>query len=570
MKPFAFTAVLALFLPLALYAQTPAASPTSSDISYDDADPAQVLDLYRANSERPVPAVVYIHGGGWRAGSKSRVPAYLLNLVAEGWISLISIEYRFTDVEVHPAQVNDCARAIQFIRRNAAEWNIDPSKIGAIGNSAGAHLSLWLALHDDVANPDSEDPVEQESSRISCAIGLAGPTDWGLLDNLEHQHPAYRQLLGYEPGTLAAEMAVEKMASVSPISFASKDDPPVLIVHGDADKIVPVAHARRLHQALVKVGAPSHLRIVPDGGHAMPKTPEDVKVIVAFIRRHLLPKPKPTGTTRIDPEIDARLETHADLTYASYGGRELQLDLYRSADMGKAKLPGILCIHGGGWFRGNRRGMENLAKTLATEGYVAATITYRLSGESPFPAAIHDCKAAVRWMRANAKEFGIDPNRIGAIGLSAGGHLTALLGTSAGVEELEGAGGHGAFSSEIQAYLPLGAQTDAMSERIRDISRTSEAWQKFLGGSQEERTEAYRLASPMTHLDRSDPPALLMSGEFDDPSTRGEFFRKRMKEMGLPTGFIPIDGAPHAFLGGQNWFDQCASEAIRFFDEHLK
>ena len=115
------------------------------------------------------------------------------------------------------------------------------------------------------------------------------------------------------------------------------------------------------------------------------------------------------------------------------------MDVYRpKGEWGQ--LPAVVCIHGGGWAKGDRSSHANLAKALAARGYVAATISYRLSGESPFPAQIHDCKAAVRFLRANASEYGINPDKIGAIGLSAGGHLTALLATSGGIKELEGKG----------------------------------------------------------------------------------------------------------------------------------
>ena len=120
--------------------------------------------------------------------------------------------------------------------------------------------------------------------------------------------------------------------------------------------------------------------------------------------------------------------------------------------------------------RGDRSSHANLAKALAARGYVVATISYRLSGESPFPAQIHDCKAAVRFLRANASEYGIDPDKIGAIGLSAGGHLTALLATSGGIRELEGKGGNDSYSSTIQAAVPMGAQTHLLSTRNREIS----------------------------------------------------------------------------------------------------
>lgn len=124
-----------------------------------------------------------------------------------------------------------------------------------------------MALHDDAADPDAKDPVERESSRARCAISFAGPTDWSLLGEIEHEHPAYRQLLGYEPGTPAGEMSAEAMTDVSPISFASKDDPPVLLLHGDEDTVVPLAHAQKLDARLDEVGVPSELVIVEGGKH---------------------------------------------------------------------------------------------------------------------------------------------------------------------------------------------------------------------------------------------------------------------------------------------------------------
>ena len=181
------------------FAQTPTISATHKNVAYDDADAAQKLDVYLAKADHPMPTIIYIHGGGWRAGTKNRIPLWLSKAVREGWLSVVSVEYRFTNIAPHPAQVNDCVRAIQFVRHNAAKWNIDPQRLGVTGGSAGGHLTLWVALHDDAADADSKDPVEKHSSRVACAVSFAGPTDWSLLAQLEHKHPAYRQLLGYPP-----------------------------------------------------------------------------------------------------------------------------------------------------------------------------------------------------------------------------------------------------------------------------------------------------------------------------------------------------------------------------------
>ncbi len=578
MRPFALflsapvrlTAAIAAAVLASAGAQNAAFVPTHKDVAYASDHPAQILDVYLAESDKPTPVMVYIHGGGWRAGSKASVPNYLRAGFLRGWFSVVAVEYRFTDVATHPAQVHDCARAIQFIRHKAAEWNLDPEKIGAAGGSAGGHLSLWLALHDDLAKPDSADPIERQSSRLTCAVSYAGPTDWALLGEIPHAHPAYRQLLGHEPGTEFAAMDAEKVAGVSPITHVSRDDPPVLLVHGTEDTIVPIQHAKKLHAAIQKAKGRSQLLVIEGANHGMRGGNDPTQAVSAFIRRNLIPRSKPSGKTTLSAETPELLQTHENLTYATYGERSLQLDLYRPKTAAPAKLPGVICIHGGGWAKGNRTSHANLAKALAARGFVAATISYRLSGEAPFPAAIHDCKAAVRWMRANAETYGIDAANIGAIGLSAGGHLTALLATSGGVAELEGAGGNPEFSSEIQAAVPLGAQTDLMAARILERSKTAEIYRQFLGGSQEERAETYRLASPLTHLDAADPPIVFLAGEFDDPSTRAELFRSKMGELGLETGFTELSGGPHAFLGGQNWFGTCTETASAFFARNLR
>lgn len=283
--------IAACFLTFASYvvAQAADAPFVHKDIAYGNAHAAQKLDVYLAASDKPTPAMVYIHGGGWRAGSKNRVPGWLMNAVRKGWLSVVSVEYRFTDVAPHPAQVNDCMRAIQFVRHRAVKWNIDPRRIGVTGGSAGGHLALWVGLHDDVADADSNDPVERQSSRVVCAVSFAGPTDWSLLDELEHKHPAYRQLLGYKPGTPADEMDAKTKKDVSPISFVSQGDPPIMQVHGDKDNIVPLKHARNMHQRLKSVGVKTELVIIEGGTHGVAGAgPQVTNRAGTFVREQLL------------------------------------------------------------------------------------------------------------------------------------------------------------------------------------------------------------------------------------------------------------------------------------------
>lgn len=281
---------------------TAAPAQVIKDAAYAADHPAQRLDVYLPEGNGPTPAVIFLHGGGWRGGSKHGVPGFLAAAVREGWLAVVAVEYRFTDVAIHPAQVNDCMRAIQFTRQHATEWRIDPRRLGVTGGSAGGHLSLWVALHDDIAKPEAADPVARESSRVSCVVSFAGPTDWGLLATLDHQHPAYRQLLGYAPGTPAAEMKAELKASVSPITYASADDPPVLQVHGSADTIVPIQHALDLDACLRAVKVPTEVVVVRGAGHEVAGAgdPEGVSRATAFFRTHLkaAPTAAPTAEAR--------------------------------------------------------------------------------------------------------------------------------------------------------------------------------------------------------------------------------------------------------------------------------
>ena len=275
-------------------------------------------------------------------------------------------------------------------------------------------------------------------------------------------------------------------------------------------------------------------------------------------------------TDRKDPLFVEKTVAHMDLVYARNGEREMLLNLYHPKGQ-KKKLPAIMCLHGGGWAKGTRQHAAHLAQALAARGFVAVTIDYRLSGEATFPAQIEDAKAAVRWLRANADKWKIDSDAIGATGSSAGGHLAALLATSAGVKELEGQGGNPKFSSRIQAAAPMCAQMDLMVERIKEKSLAPKGiYRAFLGGSQKEVPKVYRMASPIHHLDADDPPTFFLSGSLDDPSTQAEAFRKQSKELGIAAGLFVIPDAPHGFHRKQKFFDVAIDRLDEFFTEQLK
>src|SRR5581483_4032121 len=201
---------------------------------------------------------------------------------------------------------------------------------------------------------------------------------------------------------------------------------------------------------------------------------------------------------------ETAVQVERDLVYGKAGDTELRLDLARPA--GDGPFPAVVCIHGGGWRQGKRQDLDGLTKTLAKSGFVAATVSYRLSQQAPFPAQIEDCKAAVRWLRANAEQYRLRPDRVGAVGFSAGAHLACLLGTADAAAGLEGDGDK-QISTRVQAVVSYFGPTDfsvkTWTKPVEDFFLVP-----FLGGSFEEKRALYEKASPLRYVSKDDPPFL--------------------------------------------------------------
>jgi acetyl esterase/lipase len=202
---------------------------------------------------------------------------------------------------------------------------------------------------------------------------------------------------------------------------------------------------------------------------------------------------------------------HPDLVYKTVNGAALTLDLYCPEKV-SGPAPVIVWIHGGAWRRGGKRKCPAVA--LVPDGYAVASIDYRLSSTAPFPAQIEDCKAAVRWLRANAAKYNLDADRIGVWGMSAGGHLAALLGTSGGVPELEGSGDNMQYSSRVQAVCAVAGPTNLPALTNVGPKRMS-AIEGLLGGPLEKDKAKAIAASPIHYVSKDDPPFLIVHGEGD-------------------------------------------------------
>jgi acetyl esterase/lipase len=249
-----------------------------------------------------------------------------------------------------------------------------------------------------------------------------------------------------------------------------------------------------------------------------------------------------------------------DLEYVAGGHERNRLDLYLP-EKTKGPLPVILWVHGGGWTNGDKT--NGPAFRFAALGYAVASMNYRFSQHAIFPAQIHDCKAAVRWLRANAAKYGLDADHIGAWGASSGGHLVALLGTTANVKELEGPGGNAEQSSRVQAVVDWFGPTDFLTVGAKD-TRT-----KLLGGDPQQNKEKARRASPMTYVSRDAAPLLIMHGDEDRtvPVSQSETFFAALKAAGADATLVIVKGGKHAgvlFTNAEN-----RKQVEDFFARHL-
>ncbi|MBI3650993.1 MAG: alpha/beta hydrolase [Acidobacteria bacterium] len=268
----------------------------------------------------------------------------------------------------------------------------------------------------------------------------------------------------------------------------------------------------------------------------------------------------------------------SNVEYARVGSKALLLDLFLPSG-GQGPFPLVIWIHGGGWSGGDKAlSLNSLQVRQTTRGYAVASLNYRLSGEAIFPAQIEDCKAAIRWLRANAAQYNIDANRIGVWGSSAGGHLVALLGTSGDVADLEGSvGGNLQYSSRVQAvvdwYGPtrlLSIASQALPCSILDHNAANSPESRLIGCTVQSCPEKAERASPTSYVTADDPPFLLMHGTSDCsvPPLQSQELFDRLKNSGVTATLTYWQDAGH---GGAAFTSSASQQQIEgFFDQHLK
>lgn len=277
-------------------------------------------------------------------------------------------------------------------------------------------------------------------------------------------------------------------------------------------------------------------------------------------------------------DVPAQVKVLRNLTYITRGSRALQLDLYLPSKgegaVDSVQLPAVLLVHGGGWASGTRDNQAPLAIRLAQRGYAAATVSYRLSGEAPYPAAIHDVKAAVRWVRANAARHAIDPERIAIAGASAGGQIASLTGVTNGIGKFDPqAEAQPGVSSAVQAIINIDGLSDFTTPAARqhedDPRKKPSAAGAWFGGTYAEKSALWHEASPTNYVSKHTPPILFIgSGEARFAVGREEMIAK-MTPLGVPSRVVMLPDTPHSFWLFDPWLEPTVTAIADFLDERL-
>jgi acetyl esterase/lipase len=276
----------------------------------------------------------------------------------------------------------------------------------------------------------------------------------------------------------------------------------------------------------------------------------------------------PAAAAQKGPMVPDDVTYEPNIEYTNPDNQHLQLNLARPKT-GDGPFPAVICIHGGGFRAGSREGYNGLVIKLAQRGYVAMTISYRLAPKFQFPAAIHDTKAAVRWTRANAAKYKIDPDRIGVTGGSAGGHLAQFLAVSSDVKEFEGDGGNPSMSSKVACVVNVYGPSDFTKSYGKSVD-AAEVLPLWLGGNLETARLKHIQASPLNWVTPHAAPTLCIHGT-DDKYVAHEqavWMIDRLKACGVEAELLTLEGAGHGFKGKDA---ETADKALfAFFDKKLK
>ena len=605
------------------------------DLRYGDGHERQVFDIYYPEEgEGPFPVLLHMHGGGFALGDKRDFHIQeLLDAVNHGY-AFASCNYRRSGNAPFPAAVLDCRKFVDYLHKNAKELNIDDSRICAFGGSAGGNLSALFAMNIEKFTGEEE----SVDASVTCAVDWFGPTDFKKMDEqarangismADHDLP-FSPESQYAGGPLQ-ELDPAYLAKANPITYINDTLCPMLIQHGRKDVLVPFAQSEILVEAIEKAGLGDRIYWLPldEAGHDDPlfKTKENLDILWAFLDKYLkgiepeipiekmpLPEGKSQGASTaafgmppmgefpplgglplmdgippkgfIKPPMLSEAfkagvkEKYFDISYAD-ASSEQALDLWLPNERREKLCPVIIHFHGGAFTFGNKgeTSAEPMLRGL-DRGYAVISAEYRKSGEAIFPAMVYDAKTVVRWVRANAEKYGLDPERIALWGPSSGGWLSSFTGVTNGEEKYEGREqGYGEFSSRVHAVVewcgPCGGFTE-MDEAFKksglgapDHNDPDSPESRFLGAPIPEIPELVKESCPISHIREDVVPFFIVHGGADQvvPVEQSIAFADAINAVS--PGRAKLHVVPGKLHHGHPWYHEpwVAEECLDFLDE---
>ncbi len=475
-------------------------------------------------------AVIIAPGGGHNSLWSTHEGHTPAKYFAQRGLAAFVLEYRLagepdSKYTVDEHALGDLQRAIRLVRDRAKSWNIDPNRVGVMGFSAGGEIAALSGMRFDAGDPNAAEGVGKQSSRPDF-LALIYP-------GRSHR---------YEP---------------------QSDTPPTFIAAGFGDRRDISEGMAEVYLKNKRAGVPTELHIYSNAGHGFGlregKSGSVMEWVDRFIDwagdRKLLGQGTKTAkgsTSKPKREAEASdLRVIRDIAYRDGPSKAWRLDLAMPAEQTESLRPALVIVHGGGWAGGAKTVdvYQKMMMDYARKGYVTINVEYRLTGEAPFPACIEDVKCAVRWLRAHAKAYSVDPDRIGAYGHSAGAHLALMLAMAPKSAGLEGDGGWDDYSSVVNAA----AAGSPPTELGRDLPMAKTEWW------------------PIGYIAGDHPPLFLIQGS-DDRIVRAELtddFVEKMKAAGADIEYLRVDGAQHgvAYNEKRERTDPAIEE---FFETHLQ
>lgn len=492
------------------------------------------LDAYVQPGPDIRPGIVVVHGGKWTSGSRIAFVSQFLELLTKEGFNWFSVDYRLAPGAKHPAPVEDLGAALDFVRCNADYFRTDPNRLALLAEDSGVPPAFLLG--------------SRTPERVAAMVGLGGYYDLSTL-------PIFDQEADFEVVFGLAGTEKERrnrLRAASPLDAVRRGQPPSLLIHGLKDSEVPVEQARDYCKAAQEADSRCRLIEIENGIHRpenwLPSQWAYKGELATWLKEVLGPVPPPLWSANRNGKPLKNL-VYGEYQDGSGQSRQLLMDAYLPESDEATAV--VILAHGGGWEAGNKiTYLTPVLEPLAGAGFAWFSIDYRLTPEFRNHDQLEDLRRAVRFVRANASQFNIDPERIGILGESASGQMVTQVGAlpCKGKPDADDPVEH--YSCEAQAIVSFYGVYDFLS-MVKDASPRSLARRLFgFTSLNSKERSVLRDYSPYYKVHEGMPPILLINGTSEKLWEQATSLADRLTELGVSFDLIKIEGAPH---GMENW-----------------